>query len=442
MNLVVELTQYLMILIIGMYSLQSFSVARSSNKELQRKSYNLLTIFTVALHFVGYLTLYIQTYNDKLIMLYVGQVVLFVLVNVFYRIFYPNKSRLLHSNMLMMLTIGFIILARLNYDKAVKQFLIVGIAFALCLIVPVIIKKMDLLKKFGWLYGIASIVLLLIVLFAGTTQYGATNWLEIRGFSFQPSEIVKVLFIFFVAAMFQENTGFRRVCAVSIMAGAIVIILVLQKDLGAALIFSVTYIFMLFIATSKPLYLFAGLGAGSVAAAIAYKLFGHVRVRVMAWQNPTRYINDEGYQMSQSLFAIGTGGWFGMGLNRGLPTSIPVVESDFIFSAISEEFGAFFSICLILIYMNCFITMINIALMMEDMFYRLFCSGAAVMFAFQIFLSIGGVTKFIPSTGVTLPFISHGGSSIFVTIVIFMIFQGIYMRAINERQQQEEEKVH
>ena len=242
------------------------------------------------------------------------------------------------------------------------------------LIVPVIIKKMDLLKKFGWLYGIASIVLLLIVLFAGTTQYGATNWLEIRGFSFQPSEIVKVLFIFFVAAMFQENTGFRRVCAVSIMAGAIVIILVLQKDLGGALIFSVTYIFMLFIATSKPLYLFAGLGAGSVAAAIAYKLFGHVRVRVMAWQNPTRYINDEGYQMSQSLFAIGTGGWFGMGLNRGLPTSIPVVESDFIFSAISEEFDIF-SICLILIYMNFVITMINIALMMEDMFYRLFCSG-------------------------------------------------------------------
>ncbi len=433
MHLVVELTQYLMVLLIGIYTFKSFSLARHGNKAKQSGSYILLTFITATLHFVGYLTLYIQTYNDKLIMLYLGQVILFVLVNALYRTFYPKKSRVLHSNMLILLTIGFIVLARLNFDRAVKQFLIVGIAFALCLVVPVIVKKLDFLKKFGWLYGIISILLLIVVLFAGTERYGATNWLEIKGFIFQPSEIVKLLFIFFVAAMFQEKTNFRRVVSVSIMAAAIVLILVVQKDLGGALIFFVTYVFMLFIASSKPIYLLAGLGAGSVAATIAYKLFGHVRVRVMAWQNPSRYINDEGYQMSQSLFAIGTGGWLGMGLNRGLPTSIPVVESDFVFSAISEEFGALFSICLIMIYINIFLTMINISLMMEEMFYRLFCSGAAVMFAFQVFLSIGGVTKFIPSTGVTLPLVSHGGSSIFATIVMFMIFQGIYMRARGEK---------
>jgi peptidoglycan glycosyltransferase len=190
----------------------------------------------------------------------------------------------------------------------------------------------------------------------------------------------------------------------------------------------VTYVFILYVATSKPLYLFSGLLAGSGAAYVAYQLFYHVRVRVMAWQNPFAYIDKEGFQVAQSLFAIGTGGWFGMGLNRGLPTEIPVVENDFIFSAISEELGGLFAICIILIYVSCFVMFINIAVEQEEAFYKLAASGFAVLFIFQIFLSIGGVIKFIPSTGVTLPLISQGGSSVFATVLIFMILQGIYIR--------------
>ncbi|HWT74877.1 MAG TPA: FtsW/RodA/SpoVE family cell cycle protein, partial [Mobilitalea sp.] len=131
---------------------------------------------------------------------------------------------------------------------------------------------------------------------------------------------------------------------------------------------------------------------------------------------------------TQSLFAIGTGGWFGMGLNRGRPTDIPVVESDFIFSAISEELGGLFAICIILIYASCFVMFINMALELEDQFYRLVSIGFSVMFVFQVILSIGGVIKFIPSTGVTLPLVSQGGSSVFTTIVMFMLLQGVYMR--------------
>jgi peptidoglycan glycosyltransferase len=185
---------------------------------------------------------------------------------------------------------------------------------------------------------------------------------------------------------------------------------------------------MLYTATQKPFYLFAGLLSGSGAAYVAYKLFNHVRVRVMAWQNPLGYIDNEGYQMSQSLFAIGTGGWIGMGLNRGLPTDIPVVDSDFIFSAISEELGGLFAICIVLIYINIFVVFINQSLEQEDTFYQLLAMGFSVMFTFQVFLSIGGVIKFIPSTGVTLPLISYGGSSVFATVLLFMIMQGIYMR--------------
>jgi peptidoglycan glycosyltransferase len=259
--------------------------------------------------------------------------------------------------------------------------------------------------------------------------------LEIGGFSFQPSEFVKLLFVISIAALFQEGTDFRRICAITVMAAIHVLILVFQKDLGGALIFFITYIFMLYAATSKPLYLFSGLLSGSFAAYIAYRLFSHVRVRVMAWQSPFEYIDKEGYQITQSLFAIGTGGWFGMGINRGLPTDIPVVESDFIFSAISEELGGLFALCIILIFASCFVMFINIALEQEEVFYRLLSIGFAVMFAFQVILSIGGVIKFIPSTGVTLPLISQGGSSIITTIVMFTILQGVHMR---ERAQKKE----
>ena len=170
---------------------------------------------------------------------------------------------------------------------------------------------------------------------------------------------------------------------------------------------------MLYAATSQPIYFLGGLAGGSVAAYAAYRMFGHVRVRVMAWRNPLGYIDKEGYQISQSLFAIGTGGWFGMGLNQGLPTGIPVVDSDFIFSAISEELGGFFAICIILLYINCFIVLINLSLGHEETFPRLLSLGFSVMFGFQVILSIGGVIKFIPSTGVTLPLISSGGSSLY-----------------------------
>jgi Cell cycle protein. len=188
----------------------------------------------------------------------------------------------------------------------------------------------------------------------------------------------------------------------------------------------VTYVFILYCAAEKPLYLLLGLGGGSLASWVAYRLFDHVKVRVLAWQNPFGYIDKEGYQISQSLFAIGTGGWFGMGLNQGLPTSIPVVDSDFIFAAIAEEFGGFFALFLILLYVNCFVILINIALKSEDNFLRLLSLGFSVMFGFQVFLSVGGVIKFIPSTGVTLPLISYGGSSMVSTIIMFMIIQGIY----------------
>ena len=145
--------------------------------------------------------------------------------------------------------------------------------------------------------------------------------------------------------------------------------------------------------------------------------------------------------MSQSLFAIGSGKWFGMGLYQGTPSDIPFVESDFIFSAVAEELGGVFALCLILVCLNCFLAFLKIAMDLDDTFYRLVASGLAVMYIFQIFLTIGGGIKFIPLTGVTLPLVSYGGSSVLTTLLVFAIMQGLYMLRFTEEKQQEKARI-
>ena len=428
MNIIVEITKYLMILLIAIYTYYSFAVFRYKSIKRQNKIYIGLTIIIFTLHFFGNAVLYIQNPLLEHLVLYGMEVFLFVLFLFLNRIVYPKMPRLLIRNMLLLLSISFIVLTRINISMAVKQVIIVACSMLISLFVPYLIKSYDRLKNFGWYYGAAGIILLLVVLLLGKTSRGATNWLYLAGISLQPSEFVKLFFVFCIAALFHRKINLRSMITVSAVAGIHVLILVLHKDLGGALIFFVTFVFMLYVATANPLYLFGGLISGSAAAYAAYQLFYHVRVRFIAWENPFAYIDKEGYQITQSLFAIGTGGWFGMGLKQGLPTDIPVVESDFIFSAISEELGGLFSLCLILIYISCFVMFLNVALKQEEIFYRLVAVGFAVMFVFQMILSIGGVTKFIPSTGVTLPLISQGGSSVMSTIIMFMILQGISIK--------------
>jgi len=172
-----------------------------------------------------------------------------------------------------------------------------------------------------------------------------------------------------------------------------------------------------------------------------YKLFSHVRVRVQAFMDPFSAIDREGYQMTQSLFAIGSGKWFGMGLYQGTPSDIPFVESDFMFSAVAEELGGIFALCLILVCLNCFLAFLKIAMDLDDTFYRLVASGLAVMYIFQIFLTVGGGIKFIPLTGVTLPLVSYGGSSVLTTLIVFAIMQGLYMLRFTEEKERERARI-
>lgn len=338
--------------------------------------------------------------------------------------------------------VGFVMLGRLSEDYAVHQIILATIAMVICIFVPLFIERFRILERLGWQYALVGILFLMLVFVIGVEKNGSRNWINIGGIAIQPSEFVKILYVFFMSALLAKSTKFKHIVLITCAAAVHVVILVAEKDLGAALIYFVTYIVVLYVATMNVAYLGAGLAGGATAAVVAYRLFSHVKTRVYAWQDPWGTINNEGYQVARSLFAIGTGGFIGMGLGKGLPTSVPVVESDFIFSAISEELGGVFAICLIMVYLSSYIMFVNIAMKMKKQFYKLTAFGLSVVFIFQVFLCVGGVTKFIPSTGVTLPLISYGGSSIMTTIIIFSIIQGMYV--LNGREEEsieEEEKV-
>lgn len=395
------------------------------------------------IHFISFavIFIYMQEDADKVVIFYGLQLIYFIMVIGFSRVFYNDKlSRLLINSMCMFLCISFIILTRLSFTRATKQFQILVAATIIFFIIPYIFNKIKFWAKLTWIYSFIGISLLLIVLVFGSKSFGAKLSIDLKIFSIQPLELVKILYVFFLASLLEKTITFKNILISGVFAGVHLILLVLSRDLGSALILFLVYLFMLYVATKKSFYLFGGLIAGSVASSIAYKLFSHVRVRVVAWLNPWSVIDKEGYQITQSLFAIGTGGWLGMGIFQGMPDKIPVVDQDFVFSAIAEELGGFFAICLILVCLSLFLNLIKIAMEQNDMFNKLVVLGLAVTYGVQVFLTIGGAIKLIPSTGVTLPLISYGGSSLLSTMIIFGIIQALYIHNNTEKQISKQKK--
>ena len=439
-TIIIEVAKYAMIFLFAFYAYEFFAAFRQKIDDEKREwIFHRQTMFMYLIHLTAFVAIYAVTADEKMIGFYVMQVILLLSIQILYQLIYRNTSRLVLNNMCMLLTVGFIILTRISYDKALKQYLVAAISAAVTLIIPYLVSRVRFVRNLTWVYAGIGIVGLLVVAVLGSTSYGAKLSISIGGFSLQPSEFIKILFVFFVASMLYRVTDLKQVCITTAVAAVHVLILVLSKDLGGALIFFMTYLVMLYVATKKVAYFAGGLLAGSVASVIAYRLFSHVRVRVLAWKDPLSVIDDEGYQICQSLFAIGTGGWFGMGLYQGTPNKIPVVEQDFIFSAISEEMGGIFALCLILVCISCFLMFLNVAMQMRDMFYKLVALGLGTVYAFQVFLTIGGVTKFIPSTGVTLPLVSYGGSSLLSTMIVFSIIQGLYILRQEEGERREKE---
>lgn len=440
-SLIIEISRYVLLVLMGVYTIQCYLAFVKRDEDAREYLFLRQNIVMFCLHFVAFMILYLEMEEPQLLIFYGAQVIYLAAALVLFRNLYPRASKLIINNMCMLITIGFIILTRLSYDQSMKQFQILAVGTVIALLVPVIIRKMRFLTKWAPLYAILGIGSLGAVAVMAQTTYGAKLAITVGGITLQPSEFVKIIFVFCIAGMLTKSTEFRQVVITTVIAAIHVIILVISTDLGSALIFFVTYLVMLYVATHDIRWLGAGVLGGVVASVGSFFLFHHVQERVAMWRDPFSAYEGSGYQIAQALFAIGAGGWLGTGLYQGSPGAVPIVEQDFMFAAICEELGGVFGICLILICMSCFIMFVNIAMKMTNDFYRYVALGLGCTYGVQVFLTIGGAMKMIPMTGVTLPLISAGGSSVISTLISFSIIQGLYILREDEEDKLNEEEL-
>lgn len=336
---------------------------------------------------------------------------------------------------------GMLMIWRLKPNLATAQSMWIFAGTVAALIALVAVRRYQWLKEYKYTWAIIGIVLLFSPIFIGVERGGSKLWLVLGPVSFQPAEMAKILFVFFLAAYLEEkrellSISTRRAFKVwlpelkhlgplMVMWLMSLVILVLERDMGTSLLFFGLFLAMLYVATGRPVYVSLGSLLFVAGATACYFAFSHIQTRVDIWLDPWLDPSGKGYQIIQSIFAISSGGLAGVGLGLGHPTLIPAVQTDFIFSAIAEELGLLGGVAIILVYLLFISRGLRIALSASDNFGRLVAIGLACVFALQTFTIIGGTTKLIPLTGVTLPFISYGGSSILMNFILLALFLAV-----------------
>ena len=305
-------------------------------------------------------------------------------------------------------------------------------------------RTFEWIRRYRYTIGLAGIVLLLLPALVGTEVNGAKLWLIVGGVSFQPGELAKILMVLFLGAYLAENREMLSVAThrvgrivlpspkvlfplVVVWALSLVVV-VFERDLGSALLFFGIFLVMLYTATGRFGYVAVGAGLGLVGGLAAWAAFSHVQTRIAIWLDPFAYAQDRGYQLVQSLYALADGGLFGVGIDRGMPTRIPYVSTDFIFSAIGEELGLLGAAAVILLYLILLFRGLSTAARAKSDTVAIVAAGLVTAISLQAFVIIGGVTRLIPLTGVTLPFMSRGGSSLLSSFIIL----GLLLRAGDE----------
>ena len=331
--------------------------------------------------------------------------------------------------------IGIAFVTRLRPELAVNQLLWLFLGVGLMVLVLVFIKNADKIANYKYTLMIFGVLLLLSPMIPGLGEeiYGSRIWLYIAGYSFQPGEIAKVLIVLFLAGYLAVNREMLSVFTVRIgpfnlpdlrtllplilMWALALIIVVFEKDLGSALVFFFVFLAMLYAATGKKFYLVVGLALAGIGALAAWSLFSHVQVRVDTWLDPFADAQNTGYQLVQTIYSMADGGLFGVGIDRGYAEIIPVVESDFIFAAIAEETGLLGAAGLLLLYLCLAIRGLVTAARAKSDVSSFIAVGATAIIVLQAFIIVGGVTRLIPLTGLTLPFVSQGGSSLIASFI-------------------------
>ena len=340
------------------------------------------------------------------------------------------------ADMALVLSVGFLCMLgvvvqyRLRPDTALRQFAFYGAGTVVLLVASMVTAKIRTFFKLRWLLIVGGLGLLALAVVFGDWTYGARNWLAIgQWFSFQPSEFVKPALVLVLAVYLGRYKRLLSLWPTALFLAGCVGLLILQRDLGATVQYIIAAVALFYAATSNLFLVACGAVAAAGGAVVSYKLFAHVRVRVSAWQNPWAAIEDGGYQIVQGLMAIGSGGFFGLGLNNGTPKSIPAYHTDYVFAVICEEFGLVVGIAVLAVYAVIIVRGAAIALKAKNREFALIALGGTIIIAFQAFLIVGGVIKLIPLTGVTLPFISYGGSSILACMAMVGMMLGAGQRA-------------
>jgi len=338
---------------------------------------------------------------------------------------------------MLLASLGLIMIGRLKPALFLTQmrWLLLGLIVYLFLVF--LGERFLRLLSYPYLLGVFCLLLLCSALFFGTEIGGSRNWIVFGPFAVQPSEFGKIIIIMFLAAYLTEHREvltlprhrllwlklpvLRFIAPLLLIWGIAILMFVVQRDLGSALLFFGIAVSMTYMATGRKSYVALAFAFFLGAAALSYSFFSHVRVRFNIWLDPWSDPSGSAYQVVQSLFALGSGGVWGAGFAHGHPNLIPEVHTDFIFAAIAEELGLLGSLGVMLVFALFFYRAIRIALACREETRMLLAAGIAVVFLLQAFIIIAGVTKFLPLTGITLPFVSYGGSSMIASFMLLGI---------------------
>lgn len=338
---------------------------------------------------------------------------------------------------MLLASLGLIMIGRLKPALFLTQmrWLLLGLIVYLFLVF--LGERFLRLLSYPYLLGVFCLLLLCSALFFGTEIGGSRNWIVFGPFAVQPSEFGKIVIIMFLAAYLTEHREvltlprhrllwlklpvLRFIAPLLLIWGIAILMFVVQRDLGSALLFFGIAVSMTYMATGQKSYVTLAFAFFLGAAALSYSFFSHVRVRFNIWLDPWSDPSGSAYQVVQSLFALGSGGVWGAGFAHGHPNLIPEVHTDFIFAAIAEELGLLGSLGVMLVFALFFYRAIRIALACREETRMLLAAGIAVVFLLQAFIIIAGVTKFLPLTGITLPFVSYGGSSMIASFMLLGI---------------------
>jgi cell division protein FtsW (lipid II flippase) len=378
---------------------------------------------------------------------------LFLAAHVVARIALPHADPYLLPLAGLLTAIGVTMIYRIEPDRAFRQglWIVVGVAaFAAVVLVVRDHRRLDGVK---YILGLTAIGLLILPALPGLgrTINGATLWVGVGDLVFQPSEFAKVLLVVFLAGYLRDNrellSGTGRLGLPSpkhlgpllLIWGGAMLVLFQTNDLGGALLLFSIFIAMLYMATGRVSYVAVGLGLFALGAFALYQVVPHVEERVGGWLEPWSDPQNDTYQLVQSLYAISSGGLFGQGLGRGVLLTpegnsyIPFLETDFIYSAIAQELGLAGAAAVVLLYLIFVYRGFTIALRAADGFSKLLAAGLTATLAIQAFIIVGGVTGLIPLTGITLPFVSYGGSSIVANFILLALLLLVSNHVSRER---------